>query len=173
MCARLVLISFPFPFWWKHREGFMMSVSWCHDERPRLSQQNMKGCHFTSAHTHTLKVVLYSRDCFYMFVFSILHLDSSVQNVFVSQLTFCLLSSVLSHYLLFTRCAPHIYLRLSPLFLSYLEDELWHVRNSYQPACTLQHIRYRGKKLKEGGQGDAERRSQKIGELAAQTEFCG
>lgn len=60
------------------------------------------------------------------------------------------------HTILFGWCAPHISLHVS-VFLSYFEDELWHVRNSYQQACTLQHIRYRGgKKLKSVGRSRKE-----------------
>lgn len=59
------------------------------------------------------------------------------------------------------------------LFLSYMEDELRHVRNSYQPVCTLQHIKHiRGKKWEEWEQGDVESRSENTDTFAAQRASC-
>lgn len=53
---------------------------------------------------------------------------------------------------------PRTSLQVS-LFSSF-EDELWHVRNSYQRVCTMQNISHRGgKKLKERALGDSERRA--------------
>lgn len=46
--------------------------------------------------------------------------------------------------------APRIFLRLS-FFFSRMEDELWHARNLYQPACTLHNDRCTVKKWKEWG----------------------
>lgn len=46
--------------------------------------------------------------------------------------------------------APRIFLRLS-FFFSHMEDELWHARNLYQPACTLHNDRCTVKKWKEWG----------------------
>lgn len=75
---------------------------------------------------------------------------------------------LLYHIILFSWCTTS-HLSLPSLFFSYMEDELWHVRNSYQPASTLQHMRYCRKEWKEG---DVERRSENTGNRAAQTASC-
>lgn len=121
----------------------------CPTDRPKPKDSSFTIMHDKEkAIVATLDYVQISlSNIWYLFFFHLSHLAFSP--------SFSLLSSSLSS------CAPHISLHLS-LFPTYFGDELRHVRNSYQPACTLQHIRQaRGKEIKgmrvgrcrKGGQG--------------------
>lgn len=156
------------------------SVSLCHIQRPSLSHNRtwkaVASC-WRRLTGYQLMVAPYNRGCFLYVHFSDITLRHSLLlknnhiKMSFNQSYLAFLPHLPFLITLFHSARMHLVFLAVSLFLSYFEDELWHVRNSYQPACTLQHIRYRGKKLKEWGKGDAERRSGNTGKVAAQTEF--
>lgn len=152
-------------------------VRLCHIERLVLSERHMKG--FVSPHKsqnsrilrlfHTLYCIL-KLCCFFPPSKRILNQKSDFFFSFICPIL-PLVPTFLSYRTVsLSWHAPRIFLRLS-LFFSHMEDELWHARNLYQPACTLHNDRCTVKKWKEWGWKDVER-SENMGKLAAEPGSC-
>lgn len=185
MCAHLVLFFFFFlrssgrdssSLWW--------SVSLCHIERLSLCHNSPSVSLLVDTHSHTTnwRLLLIIAAGFSHWHFKYYIKVECMQNIFVSLLAFCLLSSVLlvspflsSHTVPFGWFAPPVSRHVS-VFLSFWGRALAgsgmlgiHI-GKHAPCNVADTGVSMGGGLKDRVQGDAERRSGNTGIPAAQTE---